>query len=67
MNPDLPQHVQSAIEAICELGCEKVNEIIASMESGNAITEIAGLDQSEQDAVLFELKAIMSVYDEGPT
>lgn len=64
MNPDLPQHVQSAIEAICELGCVRVNEIIASLESGNFITETAGLDKSEQDAVLLELKAIMSVYDQ---
>ena len=64
MNPDLPQHVQSVVEAICELGCERVNEIIASLESGNFIDEIAGLDKSEQDAVLLELKAVMSVYDQ---
>jgi hypothetical protein len=64
MNPDLPQHVQLAIEAICELGCERVNEIIASLESGISITEIDGLDKSEQNAVLLELKAIMSVYDQ---
>jgi hypothetical protein len=67
MNPDLPQQVQSVIEAICELGCERVNEIIASLESGNVVSEIAGLNNSEQVAVLVELKAIMSVYDENQT
>ena len=67
MNPDLPQHVQYAIEAICALGCERVNEIIASLESGTVVSEIAGLDNSEREAVLFELKAIMSVYGEDRT
>lgn len=63
MNPDLPAHVQSVIESVCELGCERVNEIIRSMECGHSVSEVAELDQNEQRRVLIELKAIMSVYD----
>jgi hypothetical protein len=63
MNPDIPVHIQSVIESVCELGCERVNEIIISLESGQRVSEISGLDDSEQRCVLAELKAIMSVYE----
>ena len=63
MNPDIPVHIQAVIDSVCELGCERVNEIIASLESGESVSEISGLDDSDQHCVLAELKAIMAVYD----
>jgi len=66
MNPNLPVHVRTTVESICELGCERVNQIIADLESGKVVTETAGLAQSEQAQVLRELKDIMSVYDRHP-
>lgn len=59
---DLPAHVQSIIESICEPGCDRVNEIIDALECGNSVEEISGLDTAGQQWVLTELKAIMAVY-----
>jgi hypothetical protein len=63
MNPDLPAHLQTTIESICEQGCEKVNAVIAALESGHAVEETAELAGTEEQQVLYELKAIMAVYD----
>ncbi|MGD2055065.1 MAG: hypothetical protein PVG45_13270 [Gammaproteobacteria bacterium] len=63
MSPDLPEHLQTTIESICERGCERVNEIITALESGCAVEETAGLVKTERQQVLHELKAIMAVYD----
>ncbi len=63
MNPDLPAHLQSTIEYICELGCDRVNEIINTLECGNSVKETSGLDKTDQQRVLRELKVIMAVYD----
>ena len=67
MNPDLPAHVQSTIEYICELGCDRVNEIINTLECGNSVKETSGLDKTDQQRVLLELKEIMAVYDSNQT
>lgn len=62
--PDDPTaHIQSIIESICELGCDRVNEIIDVLEHGNTVDETRALDQGDQLRVLMELKAIMAVYD----
>ena len=66
MNPELPAHVRLTIETICELGCERVNEIIDSLESGTGVSETTGLDESDQRMVLMELKEIMAVYENDP-
>jgi hypothetical protein len=66
MNPALPVHVRTTVESICELGCERVNQIIADLESGKTVAETAGLPQSEEKQVLQELRDIMSVYDHHP-
>jgi hypothetical protein len=58
-----PAHIQSIIESICELGCDRVNEIINLLECGNSIEETHALNQCDQQRVLMELKAIMAVYD----
>ncbi|MBT8128538.1 MAG: hypothetical protein KJP10_01020 [Gammaproteobacteria bacterium] len=64
MTIDLPLNIQSCVESICELGCERVNEIIALIEAGKAVEEVSALDREEQNRVLRELKAIMAVYDQ---
>jgi sulfopyruvate decarboxylase TPP-binding subunit len=64
MTIDLPLNIQSCVESICELGCERVNEIIALIEAGKAVDEVSALDREEQNHVLRELKAIMAVYDQ---
>ncbi|UCB53731.1 MAG: hypothetical protein JSW45_07070 [Thiotrichales bacterium] len=66
MTEDLPAHVRATVEAICELGCERVNEIIASLESDQNVAETNGLDRSDRVRVLVELKEIMAVYDNSP-
>lgn len=63
MNPDLSDDARSAVESICALGCERVNEIIDALESGCSVRETAGLARSDRSRVLQELKEIMSVYD----
>ncbi len=66
MNQDLPAHVRTTVESICALGCDRVNEIIDELESGNTVLETTGLDQTDQHQVLRELKEIMAVYDNKP-
>ena len=63
MKTDLPSHLHTSIESICELGCDRVNEIIAALECGKSVAETDGLDQSERQSLLRELKDIMAVYD----
>lgn len=60
---NLPAHVQSTIESICELGCDRVNDIIDTLERGNDVVETAALDKTDRQRVLLELKEIMAVYD----
>jgi hypothetical protein len=64
---NLPAHVQSTIESICELGCDSVNDIIDALGQGNSVRETAGLDKTERQRVLLELKEIMAVYDSNQT
>ena len=59
---NLPAHVQSTVESICELGCDRVNDIIDALEHGNPVMETAGLDKTDRQRVLLELKGIMAVY-----
>jgi hypothetical protein len=66
MSTRLPHNVQSCVESICELGCDRVNEIIALLEAEKPPAEVCKLDQDERRAVLCELKAIMAVYDQKP-
>ena len=66
MTEDLPAHVRATVEAICGLGCERVNEIIVSLESDLNVAETNGLDQSDRELVLVELNEIMAVYDDSP-
>ncbi len=66
MNPGLSAHVQSIVESICGLGCDRVREIIQTLEAGEPVSETSGLADAQRQQVLTELKAIMSVYDKDP-
>jgi len=56
-------HVQQRIEAMCQQGCDAVRSYINAMEEHLPLSQLDGLDATEKDRVLTELKAIMSVYD----
>ena len=62
MDPDLPEQVQHAVESICTLGCNRVNEIIADVDQGKPVKELSGLSDDEITTVKQELKKIMAVY-----
>ena len=64
MNKDLPEHIQTIVEDLCETGCERVNEIIETLAKGADIKKTAALSERERKQVLAELKNVMSVYDE---
>ena len=63
MNKDLPEHIQTIVEDLCETGCERVNEIIEALAKGADVKKTAALSEKERKQVLAELKNIMSVYD----
>ncbi|MCL6557097.1 MAG: hypothetical protein K6T56_12140 [Burkholderiales bacterium] len=60
-----PQRVEEAVNRICELGCARVREILAALARGSPVAEMAGLSETERQAVRAELQAIMAVYDRG--
>ncbi|EXJ14268.1 hypothetical protein [Imhoffiella purpurea] len=57
--------VEALVEAICQKGCLRVRRDIAVLESGADLPETLGLDPSERQALLRELKDIMAVYGES--
>ena len=64
MKKDLPQHLQTIVETLCETGCQRVNEIIETLTKGADVKHTAALTEQERKQVLHELKKIMSVYDQ---
>ena len=56
--------INQRIEAVCEAGCDAVRASIQTLESGNKVALTEDLSSEECQQVLFELKTIMSVYDE---
>ncbi len=56
-------HVQQRVEAMCQQGCDAVRSYIRAMEDKLPLSQLDGLDGTERDRVLIELKAIMAVYD----
>lgn len=56
-------HVQQRIEAMCQQGCDCVRSYIRAMEDNLPLSQLDGLNSTEIDRVLVELKAIMAVYD----
>ena len=60
--PMLNRQVEHAVELLCHRGCRAVWGVIRALERGEALPETAGLDEREIQAVVGELRAIMSVY-----
>ena len=58
----MQNRVDSCVEALCQKGCRNVWGDIEALESGQSLPEAEGLDESEIQAVIVELKSIMSVY-----
>ena len=56
--------INQRIEAVCEAGCEAVRASIQTLESGNQGALTDDLSPEECQQILFELKTIMSVYDD---
>ena len=55
--------VNQCVESLCQSGCEAVRATITSMEMDLRSSQTQDLDQHEYEAVLNELKSIMSVYE----
>ena len=55
--------IEDELERICDLGCTRVNEILAGAGSGKAMPEIAGLNAADSEEVLDRLKSIMAIYE----
>ena len=55
--------IEDELERICDLGCTRVNEILAGAGSGKAMPEIAGLNAADSEEVLERLKSIMAIYE----
>ena len=64
MNKDLPQHLQTIVETLCETGCQRVNEIIETLGKGGDVKDTAALTEQERKQIFHELQNIMSVYDQ---
>lgn len=64
MNPDLSEKVLEKIEALCTQGCTQVNELLQQDLKNIKSNELSDFTATEKEQILFELKNIMSVYDE---
>ena len=56
------QLVDHCVEALCRKGCSAVWGHIEALEHGVELPETNGLSRAEVQAVLTELKSVMSVY-----
>ena len=54
--------IETELERICDLGCTRVNEIIAEASRGKPSPELAGLNAADTTEVLDRLKGIMAIY-----
>jgi hypothetical protein len=59
--------IAHCIEILCQKGCKEVSLTILALERGEPMTEVQELNEGERQAVVKELKSIMSVYQEGGT
>lgn len=55
--------VAQAVEAICAMGCNTVNAIIETLESGNESKGLEDFSDEELSLLKRELKSIMAVYE----
>jgi hypothetical protein len=56
--------INQRIEAVCEAGCQAVRASIKTLESGHQAALTDDLSPEECQQILFELKTLMSVYDD---
>jgi len=54
--------VEAVIDALAELGCRAVLEVIEALEQGRTLPETRDLEPDEAHRVLEELKSVMAVY-----
>lgn len=59
----LRPELQNIIEQLCAAGCQQVNVHITAIEAGEVPGEMRGLDRSDRQLILGELRAIMAVYE----
>ncbi|VAW58235.1 hypothetical protein MNBD_GAMMA11-1245 [hydrothermal vent metagenome] len=57
------QRVNQAVEAICNTGCNSVNAVIHTLESGHSVKGIEDFSQTETMILINELRSIMAVYE----
>jgi len=57
------QKVINAVEQICSTGCESVNAIILTLETGNKPKGLDDFSDDEKTELKNELKSIMAIYD----
>jgi 6-phosphogluconate dehydrogenase len=62
MTKSKQQLIDNCVEALCQKGCSAVWSDIEALEAGQPLPETHGLDTPEREAVLHELKAVMSIY-----
>jgi len=62
---DLPDHLQTIIDKLCEQGCTAVTNTIDDIEAGNVPEALKPLHETERNVVLAELKDIMQIYQQN--
>jgi hypothetical protein len=55
--------VERCVENLCQKGCRAVWADIDTLEAGGRLPEVEGLARAEVQAVIRELKQVMSVYE----
>ena len=55
--------VQQCVELLCSDGCKAVRRYIKQLEEGEVVSHTQSLTHTDRDAVLYELKSIMAVYE----
>lgn len=56
--------VDSVLDSICGRGCSYVNKVLNDKQVQQGCSELLQLNRSDQNAVIAELKSVMSVYDQ---
>ena len=56
--------IDSALDSICGRGCSYVNKVLNDKQAQQGCSELLALNQTDQNAVIAELKSVMSVYDQ---
>lgn len=59
---DAGAKIDTAVDAICVLGCEVVNDYIGALRNGESRPEYRQLDPVQRAQLLQQLEVIMAVY-----